>query len=102
MICYLAAYINSLFQLKMSFLQEWLLYSQLLEMDRFHPFLGNDQVQVCIMSFMILYYSRSYTCETNGFTKMEDIIYGIKTYNDKVQVCIMSFMILFHSKNLNK
>ena len=27
MICLLAAYINSLFQLKMSFLQEWLLYS---------------------------------------------------------------------------
>ena len=58
MICCLAAYINSLFQLKMSFLQEWLLYTQLLEMDIFHPFLGNDQVQVCIMSFMILFYSK--------------------------------------------
>ena len=29
--------------------------------------------------------------ETNGSTKMEDIIYGIKTYNDKVQVCINEF-----------
>ena len=54
----LAAYISSLFQLKVSFLQEWLLYTQLLEMDIFHPFLGYDQVQVCIMSFMILLYSK--------------------------------------------
>ena len=52
------------------------------------------------MSFMIFFIQRSYTGETNGSTKMEDIIYGIKTYNDKVQVCIMSFMILFHVKNL--
>ena len=48
-------------------------------MDTFHPFLGNDQVQACIMSFMILFYSKSYaTSETNGSTKMKDIIYGIK------------------------
>ena len=33
MIYWLATYINSVFQLKMSFLQEWLLYTQLLEMD---------------------------------------------------------------------
>ena len=26
--------------IKMSFLQEWLLYTQLLEIDTFHPFLG--------------------------------------------------------------
>ena len=86
--------------IKNSFLQEWLLYTQLLEMDIFHPFLGNDQVQACLTSFMILFYSKSYTSETNGSTKMEDIIYGMKTYNDKVKVWIMSFMILFHSKNL--
>ena len=41
MICCLAAYINSLFQLQMFFLQEWLLYTQLLEID---IFVGNDQV----------------------------------------------------------
>ena len=72
-------------------------------MDIFHPFLGNDQVQVCIMSFMILFYSKLYmSSETNRSTKMENIIYGIKTYNDKAQVCMSIIQRIYITSETNE
>ena len=60
MICCLAAYLNSLFQLK-NVLSSRVntLHSVVGNGHIFHPFLGNDQVQVCIMSFMILFHSKN-------------------------------------------